>query len=602
MPQTGKTQDSPIEREAAALKGGRVGVIAWHVGWAVVCLLSVVGPLLVAHDLSAVAALGVMAIPGIASTLLLWRDTPAMRRFLIVVWAIGAMVATGLTGGIGGPLAVWCATPLLAAVVLNQRALISLGGALSVLALLTSALVSLLGNGGPVEAFERLWLSLVAMFSVVVGLSVALLPALRVRAEQANDAEDARQKLLAMLTEQPCLLICLNEGGRLLSAYGEGPPGIDLRVLMQLGLSAAAHLPDRLIVRNLLETAVREGRADGGFIPHAAIDRYVAVSLRRGADGRLYGMLRDASVQHAHEIVLEAAREEAESLNAGKTRFVASMSHELRTPLNAVIGFSDVMRQKLFGELPPRYAEYAQLIWESGQHVLDLVNDILDMSKIEAQKYEVSIESFDVREPVSQALRLVRGQANDKGLEIVSLLPPAALPLNSDRRAIKQICLNLLSNAIKFTPRGGSVTLEMKRVDEGVSIQVRDTGIGIAPEDLKRIGEPYAQGGSAEQRAMGTGLGLSIVQAMTQMLGGQMDIASVLGEGTSVTVIIPPGQSANDAEQPSLPLDDDNSGAVVQSLDAFVRAAAHPAEAPREAGRWTPDSGFGEFVVRPPGR
>ena len=133
--------------------------------------------------------------------------------------------------------------------------------------------------------------------------------------------------------------------------------------------------------------------------------------------------MHDASLSHAHEASLEAARIEAESLNAGKTQFLASMSHELRTPLNAVIGFSDIMRLKMFGELPPKYAEYAQLIWESGQHVLDMINDVLDMSKIEAQKYELALESFDMREPVSAALRLIRGQAHEKAIDILSQMP-----------------------------------------------------------------------------------------------------------------------------------------------------------------------------------
>jgi len=590
-----------------AVTGLRLGVVVWHFGWSAVNLLGMLGLLLLSASLPAVAALIVMAIPGAACILLLTRDTNAMRFGLIWTWAVCSALAVSLTGGVSGPLAVWVAMPLVAAVVLNQRTLISLGTALAFVAALLSGFVSLWGapDTFATDTFtsgERLWLAWMALFTTVVSLGLALLPALRARVERAADAEDARERLFRMVTEQPVLLVCLDDKGRMLSAYGEAPAGVDVRALMQSGLGAAAHAPDHVTVREALDRALREGRAETAFVPHMAIDHFLTLSLRKGQDGRLYGILRDASVQHAHEAALEAAREEAEAVSAGKTRFVASMSHELRTPLNAVIGFSDIMRQKLFGDLAPKYAEYAQLIWESGQHVLDLVNDILDMSKIEAQKYEVNPESFDLREPVSQALRLMRGQAHNKGVEIESRLPQTALNVSSDRRAVKQICLNLLSNAVKFTPRGGLVTLELKPAGKEVVIAIRDTGIGIGAEDLARIGQPYAQGGPAEQRALGTGLGLSIVKAMTHVLGGAVAIDSAPGEGTLVTVRLPVGSPEADAEQPSLPLADEDGKTVVASLEAFARAAMHPAYNALEDIHHTPGivNGFGAFVIRPP--
>ena len=602
-----RTSHAGEGRDAAP--GLRLGALAWHFGWSGFNLLGVIGLMLMRASPEGVASPLVMAIPGAACVLLLWRDTRLTRRALIWIWAVCAGLAVWLGGGIAGPQAMWVAAPMLAAVVLNQRSLISLGAALAFVVALLGGFVSLWGGEIAFSHGERLVLSLLSVFSTVIGLGVALLPALRARFERAAGAEDAREKLFHMLTEQPALIVCLNESGRLTAGYGEAPAGVDLRLMMQLGVGAAAHVPDRLAVRAALETAQREGRAEIGFTPHAALDHYVALSLRKGADGRLYGVLRDASLQHAHEAALEAARGEAEAMNAGKTRFVASMSHELRTPLNAVIGFSDIMRQKLFGDLPPKYAEYAQLIWESGQHVLDLINDILDMSKIEAQKYELTLESFDAREPASQSVRLMRGQAHDKGVEIVVLPPPGALNVRSDRRAIKQICLNLLSNAIKFTPRGGQVTLEMKAAQDSFDIVIRDTGIGIGPEDLSRIGQPYEQGGSSEQRAQGTGLGLSIVKAMAHMLGGTTRIDSTPGEGTCVTVTLPLGGGEADAEQPSLPLSGvapssapASASAGMEALEAFARAALHPAYNPLEDIHHTPRNvdGFGEFVIRPP--
>ncbi len=575
---------------AGAETGLRLSVIVWHLGWSAVMLLGLLGLLLFVPASPFVAgAFVAMTVPGACAAILLSRDTSAWRQGLIWIWSLCAVVATSLTGGIAGPVAIWTLTPVVAAVVLNQRRLISLGATHAIVVGLIASMISLWQGVRLPQGQESFWLSLISVFSVVGGLSVGLLPALRARVERAHDAEDARARLLKMLTEQPHLVLCLDNAGKVVSAYGEAPPGLDLNSLMSLGLSASAHAPDRPQVRAALEAAIASGRAEIGFTPHGAMDHFVRLSLRKSPDDRLYGVLSDASLPHAREAALEAARAEAEALNAGKTKFLASMSHELRTPLNAVIGFSDIMRQKLFGDLSPKYTEYAQLIWESGQHVLDMINDVLDMSKIEAQKYELSLESFDLREPVSAALRLIRAAAHDKAIEIASHMPAGPLNVTADKRAIKQICLNLLSNAVKFTPRGGEVSLILQQTGDEVEITIRDTGIGIAPDDLSRIGQPYEQSGTAEQKAMGTGLGLSLVKAMAHLHGGQMVLTSQLGEGTSVTVRLPVGQAVGLA-------------AVSSAADADSQATAKPLVNPLEDYTYTPETltGFSDFVIRPP--
>jgi cell cycle sensor histidine kinase DivJ len=215
------------------------------------------------------------------------------------------------------------------------------------------------------------------------------------------------------------------------------------------------------------------------------------------------------------------------------------MSHELRTPLNAIMGFSDIMRQRLFGPISDRYAEYADLIHESGSHLLELINDVLDMSKIEADRFELAREEFDARDPVSAALRLMRGQADRAGVSLRGALPMEALPANADRRAVKQIAINLLSNALKFTPRGGAVTLTLQGAGETLELIVADTGVGIAPDDLERLGRPFEQAGDPSQKAAGSGLGLSLVRAFAQLHGGEMCIESALGEGATVIVRMP---------------------------------------------------------------
>ena len=263
------------------------------------------------------------------------------------------------------------------------------------------------------------------------------------------------------------------------------------------------------------------------------------MELRALHQGEAAALVRDASRERAYEAWLEQGKTDAENMALAKSRFLANMSHELRTPLNAIIGFSDIMRTRLFGPIPDRYGEYAGLIHESGGHLLDLINDVLDMSKIEAERFALSLEPFDAREAVSAALRLTRVQADTAKIALRGVLPPAPLEVNADRRALKQIVLNLVSNALKFTPAGGQVNVLARAHGPVLELIVADSGVGIAPADLERLGRPYEQAGGADLRQMGTGLGLSLVRAFSELHGGTMTIKSILGEGTVVTVRLP---------------------------------------------------------------
>ena len=264
---------------------------------------------------------------------------------------------------------------------------------------------------------------------------------------------------------------------------------------------------------------------------------------RRGEDkatGTEVRQLRAAlSAARARIQAVETEAADAHAADRAKSAFLANMSHELRTPLNAVLGFSDTMRMRMFGPLPDRYASYAELIHESGRHLLDLINDLLDISKIEADRYVLERETFDVGEAASAALRLMRLQAHDAGVALSSELPVRPLEVDADRRAVKQIVINLLSNALKFTTSGGSATLTVREAAGQLEIVASDTGVGIAPEDLERLGRPYEQAGDAASRARGTGPGLSLVRALAALHGGAVGIESRLGEGTAVTVRLP---------------------------------------------------------------
>ena len=254
--------------------------------------------------------------------------------------------------------------------------------------------------------------------------------------------------------------------------------------------------------------------------------------------------------------ISDQARLRAEEANLAKSRFLATMSHELRTPLNAILGFSEIMRDEAFGaHANPTYKEYARDIHNSGKHLLTLIDEILDISRIEAGRYELHDASVSLTDIADDCHRLMRVRAENKGLEIRQAFEDNLPNVWADERALRQICLNLLSNAIKFTPPKGTITLTTARTEDGgIALTIKDTGPGIPGDEIPRVLSSFGQGSLAHETAEGgTGLGLPITKGLIELHGGSFELNSELRCGTEVTITLPPARVMEDLSDATEP-------------------------------------------------
>ncbi len=343
----------------------------------------------------------------------------------------------------------------------------------------------------------------------------------------------------------------LSSSGEVLEATEQADAlfGLPRGLLAGRSLFERVHVGDRVAFMNALANAgagetnaavdlrIRtlgsETGADEKFLP-------VSVELVSQPSGELIVLVRDRTAAAQMQSEIEAARQKADSTEIAKNRFLAAVSHELRTPLNAIIGFSDMMLNDLAGELSNQQREYAGLISRSGNHLLSVVNAILDVSKIESGAYSIRPEPFVVDDAVELCRSMMAHQAETQGVELTVSVRPDVRELDADRRAVQQIIINLLSNAIKFTPAGGSVSLEVYRLGGKMSFVVSDTGIGIAEHDMGKLGRPFTQVSNDTTRKFeGAGLGLSLVKGLVALHEGVLSIESAPDEGTVVTVTLP---------------------------------------------------------------
>jgi len=314
-------------------------------------------------------------------------------------------------------------------------------------------------------------------------------------------------------------------------------------------------------IRDVVDERVYRSRVRGLLVKHG-LRSLLAVPLLRddhllgglvinrkapGAfDPQVVELLKTFAAQSA--IAIENARlfrelqiksRELETASRHKSEFLANMSHELRTPLNAIIGFSDVLVERLFGELNNKQSEYVTDIAESGRHLLALINDILDLSKIEAGRMELDASDVELPGVIAQTMSLVRERAERRGIAMSSNVDDDVGVVHADVRKVKQVLLNLLSNALKFTPEGGRIEVRACAYDDRVEVAVTDTGVGIAPEDQGAVFEEFRQVGASAARVEGTGLGLAISRKFIELHNGRLWLASTPGQGSTFTFSLP---------------------------------------------------------------
>ena len=477
---------------------------------------------------------------------LAWLEAASLATFALLI----ALLST-LTSGLASPFIFWLVLVPFEGALAGRARAVAFSGFAAALALVVVVSIQAAGQLPPsrLPGLEPLWVCVSLLVAIVQATLMAI--AAQERHREADEAAEAGEARYRFLAENALDLITRHtRDGRIRYA---SPAALTLlfyrpRDLVGQSFSDLAHPDDRGAIERAFASAGQGHAATVELRLKTRRGIYVWGEFRcrpsgRAADkrGDIVAVTRDITERKAHERDLIQARDFAEDASRAKSRFLANMSHELRTPLNAILGFSEVMTHELFGPVAnSRYLDYARLIHESGGHLLELINSILDMSKIEAGRFKLTPERFDLAETVRHSLRLVKFQAERNSVTIEEVIAPEAREIVADKRAVMQILINLISNGVKYTPRGGSVRIAASRRDSLIEIAVSDTGVGIGEADLKRVGEPFERVESEYTRAKeGTGLGLALVQALAQLHGGSMKMESVLGEGTTVRIELP---------------------------------------------------------------
>ncbi|MBW3098644.1 sensor histidine kinase [Pseudohoeflea coraliihabitans] len=576
----------PRDRHAEAVRQS--------VGWlaAAALLLALAAPLLMLVlplPLALSIALFATAIPLAATGILATTGRSGSARLVALLGATIALTALiTAAGGLSSPLILVSAlVPIEAALSSRSRGGLCIGLVAGLAVPGAVALAGLFGFVSAVPAIPVLPVdpllataAMIAAYSVLRGAwlsgpaasaQAALkhapdMQAPAIETTAAADPAEATRRQHDLMDHMPGL-VTLHDANGSVAQYG-GADASDFLVWMNSpignGYLSRIHVSDRILFLDAfarlrrgekrVHIELRMERQDGS--PQQFVHLSADLIAQRDAAGTFTGAVvqsHDISEVVASRAELAATAHQAETANEAKTRFLAAVSHELRTPLNAIIGFSDMLAREFFGpSSDPRQREYAGLIHTSGHHLLSLVNTMLDMSKIEAGRYELFTESFAIGEAVASCESMLGLQASEKGVSLARRIARDAGEIVADRRAIQQILINLVGNAIKFTEAGGVVTTDVERRSDRICLSVSDTGIGIPAADLERIGEPFRQGeASLASNVEGTGLGLSLVKGLVTLHGGRFAITSREGEGTRVSVELPLEGQCIDTDEPS---------------------------------------------------
>lgn len=477
----------------------------------------------------------------------------------------------GATGGLSSPLLLWLAVVPVEAAFFGSRGFMLRAGWIAVGALFAAIGLHWLGLFAEAAPWSGETMPLLAMSALAQALVVTAVLLRRRHAEEREQRiSDARSQLL--LDHVGDLVTWHDAGGAVVfaNAAARTLAGADPRELLGRGLFERVHIADRPLFLKALSDAAhgeegvtacfrtlfvpREGTSENRLPVSLWLEMQACrVAGAAAADGAaVVCVMRDVTERRAAEETRERGHAEALRANDIKGQFLATVSHELRTPLNAIIGFSEMLSAEDNGWLDAKKRlEYARIIHASGHHLLDVVNTLLDISKIESGAMTIEREPLDLAAMAQDCCTLMALRAETGGIALERVVGPALPAMDGDRRALKQVVLNLLSNAIKFTPAGGRVTLAVVRDGDTIDLSVSDTGIGIAAADLPRLGDPFFQAKGAYDRSHeGTGLGLSVVRGLVGLHGGRLTVESAPGIGTRVSVRLPVG-GADSVEQPA---------------------------------------------------
>ncbi len=529
------------DESISAIKPRRIPVNAlampllWVGGVLVCAVLTLFLNVTAARSMVLMLAL-VACVPAVLSVLVSpFLEEDWAQALVVLAWTALAGLAVASAGGLSTPFVVLFILPVAAAHGLGGPRLTMEAAVLSMFAV---ALVVAMTTGGllPSALITTDPAGLIGPLSVILTL-IASASALVVRRQGGWDAQSSRIRLLRFA---PDPLLCIDARGRNLAASPEA------RSILggARRLASVLNPAHRARFNSAATRVLRSGHAEDVEVEIPSGDegkiRRFELRLARDTGGVLMVSLNDITVRAEREERLIAERDTALDAARQRSQFLAGISHELRTPLNAIIGFSDMMKARLFGPLPAKYAEYADLIYDSGRHLVDLVGDVLDMSKIEADRYTLTKTGFDARDVVSSSVKLMQLGAEEAGVSLKFRLPNGVVPVHADRKAVRQILFNLISNAIKFTTSEGTVTVTLSTQGGDALITVSDNGVGMTAEDAARLGNPYQQAASAQVTdARGTGLGMALVKSLAELHDGAMSVQSELGCGTKVCVRLP---------------------------------------------------------------